>query len=137
MSQWTYVAAELQLIGPFYLVGTNGFSIGKDKVLKAFKGKVTGSEEDADVFVERRSGYSLSDEDGTHMDNRYTLVIVGELRDRTLNETKEELVAAYKNIVGKFSIDRSCSSGRLVGSVSAIDLVKVLEEVEDDKCIHR
>ena len=130
MSQWTYVAAELQLRGPLYRIGTDEFNIGKDKILKAFKGKITGSEEDADVFVEKRSGYSLSDGDGTRMDDRYALVIVGELRDRTLDETKGELVAAYKSIAGKFSINRSCSSGRLVGSVSAIDIVKVLEEIE-------
>ena len=130
MSQWTYVAAELQLIGPEYQVGTDEFNIGKDKILRAFKGKITGSEENADAFVERRSGYTSSDWDGTHGDHRYALVIVGELRDRTLDETKEELIAAYKSIAGKFSIDRSCSSGRLVGSVSAIDIVKVLEEIE-------
>ena len=133
MSQWTYVAAGLQLRGPLYRIGTDEFNIGKDKILKAFKGKITGSEEDADVFVEKRSGYSLSDGDGTRMDDRYALVIVGELRDRTLDETKGEIIAAYKSIVDKFSIDGRCSSGRLVDYVDGIDLVKVLEEVEDSE----
>lgn len=129
MSQWTYVAAELQLIGPECQVDTDEFNIGKDKILKAFNGKITGSEGNADVFVERRSGYTFSDEDGTRMDDRYTLVIVGEFRDRTLDETKGEIVAAYKSIADEFSIDERCSSGRLMGYVDEIDLVKVLEEV--------
>ena len=102
MSMWTYVSGTIQV----HVEGRTQPEI--EYVLKTVLEhlpKVTGSEEDMKVYINRRDGYSMSshwDEFGHRsnlgtgyygsfeIQNIYFLTVDGTLRDRTFEETLKE-----------------------------------------------
>lgn len=129
MSQWVHITAVLELMGPEYNVVGKSFDKRKQQILKIIHGKITGSEGPADVFISRYNYYNTSLWDGhkyINGDNRYIITIKGNLRDRDVWKTKEEL----KNIFGellyhKYFIDDMRSIGVIYDGSETLDIVKI------------
>lgn len=112
MSCWTHITACFSV--------ETGIVAKKPEVLKQVKSyledapKITGSESDADIFVNVQTGYDLFGSDGKFQ-TRVVISIQGDLRDRMYNQTKKEFDEFLKYIKSKYyirdyavNIERDC-----------------------------
>lgn len=68
---------------------------------------ITGSEQNADIFINPLSGYNTSVYNGGHIEYFQTcagITIVADLRDREMEKTQEEIVGFIDFIKDKFLI---------------------------------
>lgn len=94
MSLWTHV------VGCVYIETFTERKNIKHYVEKKLKDapKITGSEEDVDVFVNPLSGYNVSSwktdkkGDWLHYQTCVGVTLIGDLRDRQLEQTREEVI---------------------------------------------
>ena len=89
MSRWTHIVAAIDV--ETYMTS---HTIGDDvRELLQWAPVITGSEEDADVFVNVLNGYNLSSwHDGVcdEYQTRVVITVIGDLRDKTGAETQDE-----------------------------------------------
>lgn len=106
MSNWTHI------IGSLYInTYTNRKNIKKyvENILKDAP-KITGSEDDTNIFVNPLSGYNVSsykeDKNGDfiHYQTCVCITLAGDLRDRDMNRTEEEFNKFIEFIKSKFEI---------------------------------
>lgn len=90
MSCWTHIVASLDI--DTFTEDKNLTTIVKNKLEKA--PKITGSEQDAQIFVNLLQYYNVStyDKDGNIIEfqTRVVIIIVGDLRDKDKKETERE-----------------------------------------------
>lgn len=90
MSCWTHIVASLDI--DTFTEDENLTTIVKNKLEKA--PKITGSEQDAQIFVNLLQDYNVStyDKDGNIIEfqTRVVIIIVGDLRDKDKKETERE-----------------------------------------------
>lgn len=101
MSQWTHIVAVLDV--------DTGHQMQTDKdvdvIRKALEAapKITGGERPADVFVNLLSGFNgvTFDDDSNpiHHQSRVVITIIGNLRDRSREQTEKEW-QAFKDFIG-------------------------------------
>lgn len=101
MSCWTHITACFSV--------DTGIIAKKAEVLKRVKSylktapKITGSESDADIFVNVQKGYDVFGSGGKFQ-TRVVISIQGDLRDRMYDQTKEEFDEFLKYIKDKYYI---------------------------------
>ena len=95
MSQWSEIAATISIdTKKEFKITTQG----KKEMLKYVNSfikkapKITGSEMDADVFVNIKSDFNIIDVDGTELTTQAVITVYGLLRDRDIYRTNEEWV---------------------------------------------
>lgn len=103
MSMWTHVT------GCIYVDTMHNSKDIKKYVEKILKDAplITGSEQNADIFINPLSGYNTSVYNGGNIEYFQTCVgitIVADLRDREIKETKEEVSNFLDFIKGNFLI---------------------------------
>ena len=133
MSVWTYITGTLEFTGPIFNIKGNKFGRNKNKLYKLLDNKITGSEGPADIFINRRSGYTsnIYDEYGnkTICDDRYVVTICGNLRDTNADSTKEELINIFKKMYELgYWIDDLRSVGVVYDGMTTLDLVSIYYE---------
>ena len=106
MSNWTHI------IGSLYVeTYTERKNIKKyvENVLKEAP-KITGSEDDTDIFVNQLSGYNVSswktdkNDNFLHYQTCVCITLAGDLRDRCMKQTEDEFKEFIKFIKDKFNI---------------------------------
>ena len=125
MSNWTHIVASID--AETYIYSKDIQSVVEDMIKNA--PKITGSERDADIFVNKLSGYNCSmsfdcnacqykdtlqsDDEGFWCDapegfvcpdgkyqTRVVITVIGDLRDRHREQTKREWLA-FKDYIAK------------------------------------
>ena len=100
MSRWTHIVAAIDV--DTYIESEN--LQGDVNELMKYAPKITGSESDADVFINILSGHNVSCwEDGKHNNyqTRIVITIIGDLRDRSHKITEKEWTKFKKFIETK------------------------------------
>lgn len=101
MSCWTHITACFSV--------ETGIVAKKPDVLKQVRSylknapKITGSESDADIFVNIQKGYDLFGSDGKFQ-TRVVISIQGDLRDRMQEQTQKEFDEFLKYVEDKYYI---------------------------------
>ena len=101
MSHWTHITAS---IDAETYVERHDIKEYVEKLLEKAP-KITGSECHADVFVNVLSGYNVSCYDGdtgerTKYQTRVVITVIGDLRDRMINQTEKEW-NDFKSFIGE------------------------------------
>lgn len=99
MSRWTHIVAAIDV--DTYM---RSHTIADDvRELLKWAPQITGSEEDAEVFVNALGGYNLSSwSDGVreNYQTRVVITVIGDLRDKTGKETEKEW-SEFKTFIEK------------------------------------
>ncbi len=98
MSMWTHIVASID-VDTFKESHTI-----KEDVEKMLENapKITGSEGPADVFVNVLSGYTIrtyKDDKTDEFQTRVVITVIGDLRDRTIDQTEKEW-NEFKDFIG-------------------------------------
>lgn len=95
MSMWTHIVASID-VDTF----KESHTIKEDveKMLEKAP-KITGSEGPADVFVNVLSGSDITDVNGDEFQTRIAITVIGDLRDRTKDQTEKEW-NEFKDFIG-------------------------------------
>ena len=98
MSMWTHIVASID-VDTF--IESHTIKEDVEKMLEKAP-KITGSEGPADVFINVRSGSNISNMEYDKYEEFQTLItitVVGDLRDRTKDQTEKEW-QAFKDFIG-------------------------------------
>ena len=98
MSKWTHIVASID-VDTF--IESHTIKEDIEKMLEKAP-KITGSEGPADVFINVRSGSNIStmiDDKEEHFQTLIVITVVGDLRDRTKDQTEKEW-KAFKDFIG-------------------------------------
>ena len=98
MSMWTHIVASID-VDTF--IESHTIKEDVEKMLEKAP-KITGSEGPADVFINVRSGSNISNMENDKYEEFQTLItitVVGDLRDRTKDQTEKEW-QAFKDFIG-------------------------------------
>lgn len=98
MSKWTHIVASID-VDTF--IESHTIKEDIEKMLEEAP-KITGSEGPADVFINVRSGSNIStmiDDKEEKFQTLLVITVIGDLRDRTKDQTEKEW-KAFKDFIG-------------------------------------